>query len=129
MDGTSTASTGNVLQCLTTRSEEFLPIIQSKLIIVHFEATIPCPITVKSPPPDFFRFPSLVKGGSKITQEPSLLQIQQPQLSQPFPIEEVFHPPNYLHGSLLDLFQHVHILFVLRKVDTVHCKSGAEEKN
>lgn len=65
MDGTSTASTGNVLQCLTTRSEEFLPIIQSKLILVHFEATIPCPITVKSPPPDFFRFPSLVKGGSE----------------------------------------------------------------
>ncbi|XP_054137889.1 E3 ubiquitin-protein ligase makorin-1 isoform X1 [Melozone crissalis] len=43
----------------------------------------------------------VLEGCSKVTPEPSLLQAEQPQLSEPFLIGEVFHPSNHLHGPQL----------------------------
>ncbi|XP_027599588.1 E3 ubiquitin-protein ligase makorin-1 isoform X1 [Pipra filicauda] len=43
----------------------------------------------------------VLEGRNKVTPEPSLLQAEQPQLSEPFLIGEVFHPSNHLHGPQL----------------------------
>ncbi|KAK4829642.1 hypothetical protein QYF61_005935 [Mycteria americana] len=44
----------------------------------------------------------------------SLRQAEQPQLSQPFSIGEVFQPSDHLHGPPLDSLQQLHVLLVLR---------------
>jgi len=49
----------------------------------------------------------------KGSPEPSLLQAEQPQLSQPFLILEVFHPSNHLCGPPLDPLKQAHIFPVL----------------
>ena len=46
--------------------------------------------------------------------EPSLLQAEQPQLSQPFLTAEVLQPSDHLCGPPLDPLQHVHVFLVLR---------------
>jgi len=45
--------------------------------------------------------------------QPSLLQAEQPQLSQPFLIGGVFQPPDHLCGPSLDPLQQFHVLLVL----------------
>jgi len=49
-----------------------------------------------------------------VSLKPSLLQAEQPQLSQPFHVGEVFHPSNHFCGTSLDSLQQVHIFPVLR---------------
>jgi len=44
----------------------------------------------------------------------SLLQAEQPQLSQPYLTGEVFHPSDHFCGPPLDPFQQLHVLLVLR---------------
>jgi len=46
--------------------------------------------------------------------EPSLLQAEQPQLSQPLLTGEVFQPFDHLCGPPLDPLQQVHVCSVLR---------------
>jgi len=46
--------------------------------------------------------------------ESSLFQTEQPQLSQPFLIEEALHPSDDFCGPPLDLLQQVRVLLVLR---------------
>ncbi|KAK4810174.1 hypothetical protein QYF61_010486 [Mycteria americana] len=49
----------------------------------------------------------------KVFLEPSLLQAEQPQLSQPVFIGKVLQPSDHLHGPPLDLLQQVHVLLML----------------
>jgi len=55
----------------------------------------------------------VLKGCKKVSLEPSLLQVEQPQLSQPFLIGEVLQPSDRLHEHPLDLLQQVHVFVVL----------------
>ena len=83
--------------------EEFLPNMSSKSALFWFRAVPPCPIT---PPPCEKSLailpvgPSGTGSSSKVTPEPSLLQAEQPQLSQPFLIGEVFQPSDLFRGLL-----------------------------
>ncbi|KAK4811014.1 hypothetical protein QYF61_015718 [Mycteria americana] len=76
-DGASTTSLGNLFQCLTT---------------LIFKAITPCSIATglaKKSLSIFLRSPLyMLKGCNKVSLEPSLLQAEQPQLSQPFHIGE-----------------------------------------
>ncbi|KAK4819021.1 hypothetical protein QYF61_024137 [Mycteria americana] len=56
----------------------------------------------------------ILKGHNTVSTEPSLLWAEQPQLSQPFSIGEVFHPSDHSCGPPLDLLQQVHVFPVLR---------------
>lgn len=54
----------------------------------------------------------VLEGCSKVSVEPSLLQAEEAQLSQPLFIGEVLQPFECLDGSLLDSVQQVHILLM-----------------
>ncbi|KAK4818789.1 hypothetical protein QYF61_019135 [Mycteria americana] len=56
--------------------KKFLPYVQSKSTLFQFQTIAPCPITTGL-------------GHNKVSLKPSLLQAEQPQLSQPFFIGEV----------------------------------------
>ncbi|KAK4815839.1 hypothetical protein QYF61_008442 [Mycteria americana] len=56
----------------------------------------------------------VLEGCNKVSLEPSLLQAEQPQLSQPVFIGEVFHPSDHFCGPPVDPLQQVHVLLVLR---------------
>ena len=49
--------------------------------------------------------------------EPSLLQAEQSQLSQPLLIGQMLQPLNHLCGPSLDSLQHDHVTFVLESPD------------
>ena len=48
-----------------------------------------------------------------MSPEPSLLQAEQPQLSQPFLLQEVFHPLDHFYGPVVDPLLHIHLFLVL----------------
>ena len=79
---------------------------------------MPCPITTcpckKSLSSSLLGPLQVLKDCSKVSQEPSLLQAEQPQLPQPFLIGDMFHPSDNFCGPALDLFQQVHVCPVLR---------------
>ena len=54
-----------------------------------------------------------MEGCYKVSPEPSLLQAEQPQLSQPVFLGEVFQPPDHLCGPPLDPLKQVHGLLML----------------
>ena len=56
----------------------------------------------------------VLEGCSKVPPEPSLVQADQPQLSQPVLVGEVFQPSDHCCGPPLDLLQQVHVFPVLR---------------
>ncbi|NXG92460.1 QSPP protein, partial [Stercorarius parasiticus] len=89
--------------------KEFLPHIQSKSTLFQFEAVTPCPVITlpdKEPLPLSPAGPlQVLEGHYKVSLEPSLLQAEQPQLSQPVLIGEVLQPFDHLRGSPLDPFQ------------------------
>ncbi|KAK4828770.1 hypothetical protein QYF61_000795 [Mycteria americana] len=101
-DGASTASLGNFFQCLIT---------------LIFKASTPCPITTcpcKKSLSSFLVGPlQVLEGCYKVSPEPSLLQAEQPQLSQPFFTGEVIQPSDHLCGPPLDSLQQVHVLLML----------------
>ncbi|KAK4830856.1 hypothetical protein QYF61_013785 [Mycteria americana] len=94
-DGASTTSLGNLCQCFTTfivknfflRSSLNLPSSSLK----------PLPFV-----PSQQALLKILKGCYKVSLEPSLLQAEQPQPSQPFFIGEVFQPSDYFCGPPLD---------------------------
>ncbi|CAM9277954.1 unnamed protein product, partial [Bubo scandiacus] len=49
----------------------------------------------------------------KVSLEPSLLQAEQPQLSHPFFIGELFQPSDNFCGPILDLLYQIHVLLML----------------
>ena len=52
-----------------------------------------------------------------MSSEPSLLQADQAQLSQPVLVGEVFHPLDHLGGPLLDPFQCVNVPLTLETTE------------
>ncbi|KAK4815434.1 hypothetical protein QYF61_002649, partial [Mycteria americana] len=116
--GASTTSLDDLLQCFTTLIVKHFFLL-SNLNLSSFSSK-PLPLVlslealVKSLSPVFLISPLYVlKGCSKISPEPSLLQAEQPQLSQPFFIGQVFQPSDHFHGPPLDPLEQVHILLVL----------------
>ena len=73
--------------------KEFLPSVQSKSTLLKFEATAPCPVTpcpCKKSLLGFLIGPlQVLEGRNKVSPQPSLLQAEQPQLSQPVLTGEV----------------------------------------
>ena len=60
--------------------------------------------------------------------EPSLLQAEQPQLSQAFLIGEVLRPSDHFCVRPLDLLQQVHVFPVLRTPElNAACQVGAHQ--
>ncbi|KAK4826170.1 hypothetical protein QYF61_006032 [Mycteria americana] len=55
----------------------------------------------------------VLEGCYKVSPEPSLLQAEQPQLSQPVFTGEVLQPSDHLCGPLLDSLQQLHVLLTL----------------
>jgi len=70
-----------------------------------------------------------------VSLEPSLLQAEQPQLSQPFLLAEMSQPSDHFCGPLLALLQQVHVSPVLRAPELAaglqvgSHQSGAEGQN
>ncbi|KAK4832304.1 LOW QUALITY PROTEIN: hypothetical protein QYF61_021703, partial [Mycteria americana] len=86
-----TTSLGNLFQCLPT------------LIVQNF--------FLKSS----LNLPSLIlQGCYKASLQPSLLQAEQHQLSEPLLIGEVVQPSDYFRGPPLDPLQQLHVLLALR---------------
>jgi len=79
------------------RSKEFLPNTSPKFSLFYLKAILPCPITIipykKSLPLLFIGSLQVLESLKEVSLESSLLQAEQAQLSQPFFIGEVFHPP------------------------------------
>ncbi|KAK4806915.1 hypothetical protein QYF61_012636 [Mycteria americana] len=99
-DGASTNSLGNLFQCPTTLIiKKILPYVQSKPTFFQFKTLAPCPVTT----------------GLAIRSPQSLLfsRLEQPQLSQPFFIGEVFQPSDHFCGPPLDPLEQVHVFLVL----------------
>ncbi|KAK4810558.1 hypothetical protein QYF61_004521 [Mycteria americana] len=65
--------------------------------------------------------PVVLEGCYKVSPEPSLLQAEQPQISQPVFIGEVLQPSDHLRGPPLDSLQQVHVLLMsgVPEVNTV----------
>jgi len=99
-EGAATASLGNLIV------KNFFLISNLNLPSFQFKATTPCLITTgpsKKSLSSFCVGPlQVLEGCPKVSPEPSLLQDEQPQLSQPFLIGEVFHPPDHFFGPPLD---------------------------
>jgi len=96
-EGASTAPLGNLFQCLTTLIVKKFFLI-SNLNLPSFSLK-PLPLAllslhahVKSHAPAFCRPLQVQESHYKVTPEPSLLQAEQPQLSQPFLIQECSSP-------------------------------------
>jgi len=89
-----------------------------KPVLFQFEAIIPCCITTwscKNSLSSFLVGPVLVlEGCYKVSPEPSFLQAEQPQLSQPVLLGEVFQPSDDFCGPPLDPLQQVHVCLLLR---------------
>ncbi|KAK4814468.1 hypothetical protein QYF61_018986 [Mycteria americana] len=106
-DGASTTSLGNLFQCLTTlmvknfflKSSLNLPSLSLKplLLVLSQQALL-----------------KTLEGCYKVSLQPSLLQAQQPQLSQPVLVGEVLQPSDNFHGPPLHGLQQLHVLLVLR---------------
>ncbi|NWH64462.1 WIPF1 protein, partial [Geococcyx californianus] len=97
-EGAPTASLGTLCQGLPTHPhcEEFVLNVQSKSSPFQFEAFPPHPALVRSL---FLVAPSGTGGHSEVSPEPSLLQAEQPQLSQPGP--KPAHPLWFVSGGAM----------------------------
>ena len=82
----------------------FLPSISSESPLLQFKAIPPCPIATgpaKNSVPSFLTSSFYrLKGRDKVSPEPSLLQAEQPQLSQPVITAEVLQPSAHFGGLL-----------------------------
>jgi len=82
--------------------------------LFQFTGFPPCPITTPPCEKPLSILPVAPSGtGTKVTPEPSLLQAEQPQLSQPFLTGEVLQPSDHLRGPPLDPLQHIHVFLML----------------
>ena len=77
----------------------------------------PCPVTTCPYKKSLPRFPffhvQVLEGSYKVSSEPSRLQAEKPQLTQPAFVGEVLQPSDHLHGPSVDLLQQSHVLLVL----------------
>jgi len=97
--------------------QKFFPNIQSKSTLPQFKTITPCSVTTcpcKKSLSSFLVGPfKYLAGCYQVSPLPSLLQAEQPQLSQPFLTGKVFHPSDHFCGPPLDPLQQVHVLLVL----------------
>ncbi|KAK4831893.1 LOW QUALITY PROTEIN: hypothetical protein QYF61_020040 [Mycteria americana] len=106
-DEASTTSLGNLFLCFTTlivknfflKSSLNLPSLGLKPLLLGLSQQA---------------LLKILEGCYKVSPQPSLLQAEQPQLSQPVLIGEVLHPSDHFHGPPLDSLQQLHVLLVLR---------------
>ena len=61
----------------------------------------------------FISSPQVLEGLSEVSSDPSLLQVTQAQLPQPFFIGEALQPCDHLHDLPLNLLHQLHIFSVL----------------
>ena len=91
--------------------------VVSKSALFQFKTISPCPATICPYKKSLLSFSvgslQVLKGHYKISSEPSFLQAEGPQLSQPLPTAEVLQPSDHLHSPPLDLLQQLHVLLVL----------------
>ena len=120
-EGAFTVSLGNLFQCLITFAGKNFYLIPSSNLLSSSLKPLPLilslPVLIKSPSPGF----CMLSSGTiryMVPQEPSLLQAEKPQLSQPVLIGEVLQPCDHLCGPPLDLLQHLHVLPVLGEMYT-----------
>ncbi|KAK4815543.1 hypothetical protein QYF61_003235 [Mycteria americana] len=106
-DGASTTSLGNLFQCFTTLIVKNVILIPSLNLPSCSFKPLPLVLSLQA-------LLKILKGCNEVSLEPCLLQAEQPQLSQPFLIGEVFHPSDHFCGPPLDLLQQVHVFPVLR---------------
>ena len=89
------------------RHKKIPPYVQSTSTLFQFKTVAPCPVTKglgKKSLSIFLRSHLYVLNGcKKVSPDPSLLQAEQLQISQPFFIGEVFHPSDHFCGLHLDL--------------------------
>ena len=110
-DGASTASLGNLFQCVTTLCvRNFLLISNHNLPSPTLK---PFPLVLSLFPLLFTRFLQVLESCNEVSPEPSLLQAKQAQFPQPFLIGEVLQPSDHLSGPPLDPLQELHVLPVL----------------
>jgi len=88
-----------------------LPYIQSKSGLLWFKTITSCPVRTSLAERSAL---DVLKGCYKVSPQPSLLQTEQPQLSQPVLVGEVFQPSDHFCGLSLDPFQQVHVFPVLK---------------
>ncbi|KAK4829612.1 hypothetical protein QYF61_005739 [Mycteria americana] len=103
-DGASTTSLGNLFQCLTTLIGKNFFLI-SNLNLPSFSLK-PLPLALSL-------HALVLEGCNKISLEPSHLQAEQPQLSQPAFIGGVCQTSDHLHGPPLFLLQQVHVILMV----------------
>ena len=110
-DGASITSLGNLFQCFTTLIvKNFFPTSSLNLPSSSLK-----PGHAKTSVPMFLRSPlEVLKGHNKFSPKPSLFQVEQPQLSQPFLVGEDFHPSDHFCGPPLVPFQQLRVFPVLR---------------
>jgi len=115
--------------------KKFLPHIQSESTLFQFKTITPCPITTnptKKSVPTLLTSPlQALAGCSKVSLQPSLLQAEQPQLSQPSLTGEVFQPLDCSCGPCVGTQQtgaHVHPYPAAQRVPRPHpllrCEPG-----
>ena len=109
---------GNLFQRVTNLAEKDFPYIQHKSILIYIETIFPHPIrtdlTKESVSSLSVASLQILKGCYQMSLKPSLLQAEQPQLSQPVLIGEVFQTLDHFCGSPLDVLQQVHVSPLLR---------------
>ena len=124
-DEASTTSLGNLFQCLTTHTIKDFFLIFSLNLPSFSLKPFPLVLAKQSPKesvPFFLTAPlQVLKGCYQVSLEPSLLQAEQPQLSRPVLVGEVFHSLCHFCGPPLDALQQVCVSPVLRipHLDTV----------
>ena len=94
----------------------FLTNIQSKSTLFQSKTISPSPVTTYSSRKSLTSYPEgplqVLEGCSKVSSEPSLLQTEEPQLSQLFLTGEVLQPSDLLHCPPLDLLQKLYVFFL-----------------
>ena len=117
-DEASTTSLGNLFQCLTTHTIKDFFLIFSLNLPSFSLKPFPLVLAKQSPKesvPFFLTAPlQVLKGCYQVSLEPSLLQAERSQLSQPILIVGVFHPLAYFCDPSLDLLQQICVSPVLR---------------
>ena len=107
-------SLGNLCQCFTTLIVKNI-FLTSSLNLPSFSLK-PLPLVLsqqallKCLSPSFLQAPFKYW---KVSPGPSLLQAEQPQLSQPFLVAEVFQPSDHLCAPPLNPLQQLYVLLVL----------------
>ncbi|KAK4825745.1 LOW QUALITY PROTEIN: hypothetical protein QYF61_002184 [Mycteria americana] len=100
-------SLGNLCQCLTTLIVKNF-FLKSSLNLPSLSLK-PLPLVLLQQAPL-----ETLEGCYKVSPQPSLLQAEQPQLSQPVLVGEVLQPSGHFCGPPLDPLQQLHVLLVLR---------------